>query len=407
MKQFVQNLLSTVEDAARQASLQTRGRPRARRLLAALRNKRRILVTCHRYPDPDALGSAAALLYLLRAKLPPVGTDNPQPPRIEMRVRGDAGTGINSAFTKYARFDLLPWDDALFDPANAEGYDAVVLCDVQPSFPYSPLPTEGPGANDNRFPTAIVDHHRSRGPQPKAAFVDIRIDMGATASIVFSYFMELDVDIPPDLAAIMLYAIESDLAGAAGQPSDLDNAAMSALNLRADTRRLYRMRHVALPQHYFVSYANGLANAQIFERVLITHLGLISSLEKPAVIADFLLRYEGVDWAVVTALAGNEGCEKPNRLIFSVRVGKLDVSAGDVLRRALHGLGEGGGHRTKAGGQIRLENGTTTEIERVRLDLRRRLFLALKVPIKTRGRRLIEVENAALEPSQGADSVPD
>ena len=43
--------------------------------------------------------------------------------------------------------------------------------------------------------------------------------------------MELEVAIKPDLAATLLYAIESDLAGAAGTPGELDNIALSSLTL--------------------------------------------------------------------------------------------------------------------------------------------------------------------------------
>ena len=48
----------------------------------------------------------------------------------------------------------------------------------------------------------------------KVPFWDVRKEVGATSSIVFSYFMELEESIDPDLAATLLYAIESDLAGA-------------------------------------------------------------------------------------------------------------------------------------------------------------------------------------------------
>ena len=379
MTQFVENLLETAEDAARQADRQNKGRPRAKKLLSALKDRRRVLVTCHRHPDPDALGSAAALAHLLRQKLPDLKDGGR--PTVTMSVRGQAAGGVNAAFTKHAKLDLTDWDDA----ALAD-YDAVVLCDVQPSFPNSPLPADVP-------PTAIVDHHRARGRRPAAEFVDVRTDVGATASIVFGYFMELDVEVPPDLAATMIYAIESDLAGAAGQPSDLDNAALSTLTGVADTRRLYRMRHVALPQHYFVSYANGLTNAAVYDRVLFTHLGPITNLEKPAIVADFLLRYDGADWAIVTALAGDANEEgRPDRLLVSARAGKLDLSAGEALRKAMKGLGEGGGHRTKAGGVVPLSNGTPTEVERVRLDLRRRVLRALRLPADLRGRRLVEAD---------------
>ena len=52
--------------------------------------------------------------------------------------------------------------------------------------------------------------------------------------------MEQQAVIPKDVAALMLYGIESDLAGAAGQPGDLDNLALSTLTLIADTNKLFR-----------------------------------------------------------------------------------------------------------------------------------------------------------------------
>jgi len=65
-------------------------------------------------------------------------------------------------------------------------------------------------------PIAVIDHHRSRGKHKDSPFYDIRTDVGATSSIIFSYFLELEVQIDRTLAALLLYAIESDLAGAAG-----------------------------------------------------------------------------------------------------------------------------------------------------------------------------------------------
>lgn len=384
MTQFVDNCIETASESAKEAAKKSRGRPKAKKLVKALEKRRRILVTCHQHPDPDALGSASALTFLLRTVLPEA--------TVEMSIRGNVGGGINAAFTKHARFELAEWsDERLLDRTRPDAFDAVVLCDVQPAFPYSPLPA-GLEKLGLEFPTAIVDHHRARGRKPPAAFVDIRTDVGATASIVFSYFMELDVPVPSDIAAFLLYAVESDLAGAAGQPSELDNLALANLTLLADTKRLYRMRHVSLPEHYFVSYANALLNATAYDNLLVTHLDVIQYLEKPAIMADFLLRYESADWCLVTALGadGNEG--RPDRLLVSTRTHNPTLSAGEAMRKAMEGLGEGGGHRTKAGGFVRLENGTATEIERVRLEFRKRFLKALRIDPDTRGRRLLNVE---------------
>jgi nanoRNase/pAp phosphatase (c-di-AMP/oligoRNAs hydrolase) len=118
-----------------------------------------------------------------------------------------------------------------------------------------------------------------------------------------------------------------------------------------------------------------------YDTCLVAHLGEIDSLEKPAVIADFLLRFDQAQWALVTAVHNH-------RLVLSLRTQARDRSAGDVMKRLLRGIGEGGGHRAKAGGFVPLENGSETEIERHRKTLRRRLLRILHIG-EGRGQRLV------------------
>jgi nanoRNase/pAp phosphatase (c-di-AMP/oligoRNAs hydrolase) len=340
---------------------QTRDKPRARHLLQTLSGKKNILVTTHRHPDPDALASCLAMLTLLKLKLPQAV--------VTVSIKGNVGGGLNATFAQLMALPMAPWDDE-----NLAAFDAIVLLDTQPPFANSPLP---PSA----VPIAVIDHHRSRGRRPKCPFCDIRPDVGATASIIFSYFMELEATISADLAATLLYAIESDLAGAAGQPGELDNVALSNLTLIADTHKLYRMRYVDLPQSYYIAYAKGLANAMVYGSAVISHIETIDTPEKPAVLADFLLRYDQVQWAMVTAVIGEA-------LVISLRTNKGKFSAADIMRRLLRQLGEGGGHRTKAGGYIQLTGASAAEIERCRETLRRRLLRALGITVP-RGVRLV------------------
>jgi hypothetical protein len=58
------------------------------------------------------------------------------------------------------------------------------------------------------------------------------------------------------------------------------------------------------------------------------------------------------------------------------------------MRRLLRNLGEGGGHRTKAGGFVKLETGSPTEIERIRKMLWRRYLRAVGIK-PARGQKLI------------------
>jgi nanoRNase/pAp phosphatase (c-di-AMP/oligoRNAs hydrolase) len=315
------------------------------------------------HPDPDALASCSALMHLLRVRLPHA--------EVSMSIKGQVAGGLNTSFAKLSQLELVRWDDE-----KLADYDAIVLTDTQPQSAYSPLPKEIP-------PTAVIDHHRGDHRKPHCPFVDLRPDVGATSSIVFSYFMELDETISPTLGASLLYAIESDLAGAAGTPGELDNIALSNLTLIADTHRLYQMRYVDLPQSYYAAYALALANAHYFNDAIISHIGEIDSMEKPAVMADFLLRFDQVQWALVTATY-------ENRLILSLRTSSKTMSAADMIRRLLRNFGEGGGHRTKAGGFIPLPDPTAAEVTRLRDLLRRRLLRALKIR-GVRGQRLVNM----------------
>jgi nanoRNase/pAp phosphatase (c-di-AMP/oligoRNAs hydrolase) len=365
MTAFVESCVQTAAGKAAAASRSTRGRLRAKKLLKTLADKKNILVTTHQHPDPDALASSLGLCALLRIHL--------KDAHVSMSIKGRIGGGINDAFTRHTQLNLIPWDDHRLDE-----FDAIILLDVQPMFAYSPLP---PGV----IPTAVIDHHRAPGRKPQCGFCDIRTEVGASSSIVFSYFMELETPIPPDLAATLLYAIESDLAGAAGTPGSLDNIALSNLTLTADTQKLYQMRYVDLPQSYYIAYHTALSNAMYYDEVVTSFLSDIETLEQPAIIADFLMRFDKVNWALVTAVYDG-------KLVFSLRTSDPKRSAGEIARRLIRKLGYGGGHRTKAGGYIPLENGSPTEIERIRKIIRRRLLRALKIPM-SRGQKLVPAQN--------------
>jgi nanoRNase/pAp phosphatase (c-di-AMP/oligoRNAs hydrolase) len=302
MTAFVESCVETVAGSAHKVEVKARGKPRAKKLLALLAQKTNVLITTHEHPDPDALASAVGLATLLQTTL--------KNAKVTVSIKGQISGGVNAVFVREAELKLAPWDDA-----GLKNYDAILLVDVQPMFAFNPLPA---GVE----PIGVIDHHRGkRGRKLNCPFCDVRTDVGATASIIFSYFMELEVPIKPALGATLLYAIESDLAGAAGTPGELDNMALSSLTLIADTRKLYQMRYVDLPQSYYVAYAQALNNAVFAENALLSHLDTIDSLEQPAVMADFLLRFDKVQWALMTTV-------KDNKLILSLRTSAPKASGG-------------------------------------------------------------------------------
>jgi nanoRNase/pAp phosphatase (c-di-AMP/oligoRNAs hydrolase) len=341
--------------------------------MRSLADKKNILITTHEHADPDALASCIALHTLVTHQLG-AGVN------VTISIKGAYGGGMNAAFAELIDFHPVPWDESTLST-----YDAVLLLDTQPGFRNNPLPADV-------APLAVIDHHRiGRGRRPSCPFCDIRPDVGATSSIIFSYFMELEQKISPTLGATLVFGIESDLAGAAGTPGELDNVALASLTLIADPRMLYNMRYVDLPQNVFVSFAQGLSNAVYYENAMVSHLDVAPSPERPAVIADFLLRFEQVKWALVTGVMDGQ-------LLLSLRAYQGKMSAAELMKRLVRHLGEGGGHRTKAGGAIPL-TGTPGEVDRLRNTIRNRYLRTLGIKA-ARPQRLVPKSDAPAAPSK-------
>jgi hypothetical protein len=66
------------------------------------------------------------------------------------------------------------------------------------------------------------------------------------------------------------------------------------------------------------------------------------------------------------------------------------------MRKLLRKIGEGGGHRTKAGGFVKLQTSTPEEVERLRKILWRRYLRAVGIK-PARGQSLIPAAVAAGE----------
>ena len=105
MTAFVESCAKTVTGSAAAVARGSRGRPRIRQLLRFLADKKKILITTHTYPDPDALASCLALESLLRLKLAS---------SVEVRVsfKGGFGGGLNEQFAKLTEIAPLPWDES-------------------------------------------------------------------------------------------------------------------------------------------------------------------------------------------------------------------------------------------------------------------------------------------------------
>jgi nanoRNase/pAp phosphatase (c-di-AMP/oligoRNAs hydrolase) len=212
-------------------------------------------------------------------------------------------------------------------------------------------------------------------------FSDIRNHMGATSTMVASYLIEQRVLVSPELATALLYGIESETTGYPREASTLDDGALIWLFPRADKDLLARIRNPKLPQSHFATFQIALANAFLYDNLVVSWCGNVSQPDIIAEIADFFVRFEKVDWSLAVGVF--EG-----RMKLSLRAGTLGAQAGEILASVVNSLGTAGGHDRRAGGTIVLSDWRADSCEAVLRKIRRRLLDHLGID-EQQGRRLL------------------
>ncbi len=333
---------------------------RSDRFLAGFEGFSRVTLVSHVQPDPDSLGSMLGLAHLVETKL-----------GLPTRLTRD---GIISRAENRAMVDLLKVDLIPVEEIAWQRDDAVVMVDSQPH--------TGRHNFDETLPLyAVIDHHETSGDLDDVAFIDVRPSYGATCTVVTKYLVEQEVPIPTRIATALMYGIESEVAGYPREASETDDSALQFLFPIADKNLIAEIKSAPLPLSHFECMLQALQNSFIYDHLIISWVNDLPQPEQAAEVAEFLIRFEQVDWALC-------GGVYRDKLVLSFRSAVPHARAGDLLRQAVGRMGRAGGHDRRAGGCIRLPSTSTNAIEEVQGELRRRLLKALKIE-DCRGQRLV------------------
>jgi nanoRNase/pAp phosphatase (c-di-AMP/oligoRNAs hydrolase) len=335
--------------------------------LAGLADTSRVTFVSHVHPDPDSLGSMMGLAHLIETCL-----DTPT----RLSRDGRIGRAENRAMVEQLAIDLVPTELLTW-----EEDEVLVMVDSQPNTGRHSLCCDVPLY-------AVIDHHDTPGDVDGVPFVDVRRGLGATCSIVTSYLMEQDLCPPMRVATALAYGIEVELAGYPREASPLDDRAMEFLYPLADKDILACIRNARLPHSYFECILHAMQSSFIYDRLIISWVNELAQPEQAAEVADFLIRYEKVDWALCAGVY-------QDRLILSLRTTLPQARAGELLRQVVGKLGRAGGHHRRAGGCILLPSTAPSAIDDVQAELRRRLLKALHIE-ECRGQRLVALREMLL-----------
>jgi nanoRNase/pAp phosphatase (c-di-AMP/oligoRNAs hydrolase) len=317
-------------------------------LLHALGGPAPLVILPHDNPDPDALASAAALKYIVKALLEKEAV---------IALGGIVGRAENRAMLTYLHITLTPV------AALALEHDTqVVLVDTQPGRSNNSLPR-------GRVPTAVIDHHPAYDRYPGVAFLDLREHYGATSTILTEYLQESRLEPESKIATALFYGITAETQDLGRESTPADIAAAHFLYPYANKRRLAKIENARVPQGYFRGFHDAIERASIHGRLIVSVLPEVQYPDMVAEVADFLLRLDSVEWACAIGTYGD-------KLQVSLRTTDRDANAGDVLQQVL-GSDSAGGHDMIAGGCVRVEGNGAAAAAATAARIRERLLARL------------------------------
>jgi nanoRNase/pAp phosphatase (c-di-AMP/oligoRNAs hydrolase) len=292
-----------------------RSKLRVRQLREILGPAKSVLVLLQDDPDPDGLACGLALRALLGRKR------NSMP----MGSFGEVTRPENLEMMRVLDIELVPVTEE-----SLASYDRIVMVDTQPPH----LRVCPPNVD------VVIDHHPAQTSY-EARLKDVRNAYGATATILVEYLRAEGTKVNERLATALLYAVRTDTLLLERPVCEADIEAFTWLFTRANMNWIRRIERPALPRETLGAFADGLKQARIEDKAIISHLGPVGREDIIPQLADFCLQVEGADWSAVSGVFNGE-------LIISVRNVGFDQKAGGVVKSAFGDIGSAGGHRSMA-----------------------------------------------------------
>lgn len=289
--------------------------------LVTLLKGHKVYLQTHNFPDPDALASAYGIQVFLHAH----GVD--------------ATICYAGAIEKNSTKKML-------EVFNIEAYNIKDICDMKKEDYIVTIDCQKFNSNVSDFignEIACIDHHPTVTPCAYA-YSDLRI-CGACASIVTNYFKESDTTLDVNTATALLYGIKMDTDSFNRGVTDFDIEMFAYLHKIADNQTIINLSHNNYEIQDLYAYAEAIRNIKIYENVGFASISFDCPDALVAMISDFILGLDIVEFAVVYATR-NGGYK------FSVRNETDIYHAGEITAKALDGIGNGGGHFAMAGGLV-------------------------------------------------------
>jgi nanoRNase/pAp phosphatase (c-di-AMP/oligoRNAs hydrolase) len=274
--------------------------------------------------DPDALASSLALqrLFWRKTELMHIYCIN----RID---RAD-----NLAFTR-----LLDISHRHVSQFKISAYDKLALVDSQPS--------HSPHFDRLNF-DIIIDHHPVTDGLD-AAFIDIKADYGANATLMTEYLKAAKIKPSPRLATALFYAIKTDTDNFVRPTVSPDVIAFRYLYEFVNLNIIKKIESSEITRATLAQYHKAMQRLTVVDRFAVTYMGAVKKPDILVQMADFFLKMAETTGSVAAGIHGGS-------LILVLRNADFKRNAGKIAQDLFGKHGSAGGHKDSARAEIPLEN---------------------------------------------------
>ena len=307
-------------------SAQTACHTRLGSIFDLLRGDDRVLIVIS--ADPDAMASAAAVKRLLwrRVALVTIAAVN-------QVKRPD-----NLQLLETLKMKLEP-----FASIDRSQYTRLIMVDSQPA--HSPL-------TEKLAFDVVIDHHPPSPLPPDGQnppFVDIRPDLGATATMMVGYLKAANIKPNRKLATALFYAIKTDTNNFVRQGQLEDMKAFRWLYPFINPELLADIERAPIARSSYKKVVAGL-NAAVFHKNKVhSFLGKTDHSDTLVIVADFLMQIKGVNRSIAAGICGD-------KVVIIFRAGGARQDVGQIAAKAFGELGSAGGHKHMARAEVPLAN---------------------------------------------------
>lgn len=294
----------------------------AQKLISSVDPHRKLYILTQDDPDPDAIASGLALRELLGMKErdAPIVTLKPVSRNENINMITLLGISVRGVTIE-----------------ELKSAEQIAMVDVNPSF----------FQMEFKNLVAVVDHHPVKA-EPNASFTEIRVDCGATATIMTEYLLAIGNPISEKLATALYYGIKTDTLLLGREISKNDFDAFVHLWHIADHNLILHMERPMLKSEELDTYIRALRGHVIRDGAIFVPLGKVPKVDLIPRLADFVLQIGSTEFALVWG-------EHDGETVFCARSLTPEIDAGRVLGDTFSSIGNAGGHKSMARAEVNTE----------------------------------------------------